>query len=336
MKKLRIGVIGAGRISRVHTPNLVHRVERAEVVALADIDLEAARKLGEPLGIPKILTDYRDILNDPTIDAVFICSPTDTHVTIAVQAARAGKHIFCEKPVDQSLTEIRKVIEAVEEAGIKCQVGFNRRFDRNFWRIYEAVRQDEVGGVQIVKISSRDPVAPPVSYVKTSGGIFADMMIHDFDMVEHLSGSRVAEVSTAGACLIDPGIGSAGDVDTAVVMLRLESGALAVIDNSRQAVYGYDQRIEVFGSKGMIAAENETMDSTTLSTADGVSRAKPLWFFLERYTDAFIREEQGFVDACLNDTPVLISARDSLSPVAIAIAAGKSLAKGGAPVKVER
>ncbi len=336
MKKLRIGVIGAGRISRVHTPNLVHRVERAEVVALADIDLEAARKLGEPLGTPKILTDYHEILNDPTIDAVFICSPTDTHVTIAVEAARAGKHIFCEKPVDQSLEEIRKVIEAVDAAGVKCQVGFNRRFDRNFWRIYEAVRQDEVGGVQIVKISSRDPVAPLVSYVKTSGGIFADMMIHDFDMVEHLSGSRVLEVSTAGACLIDPGIGEAGDVDTAVVMLRLESGALAVIDNSRQAVYGYDQRIEVFGSKGMIAAENETMDSTTLSTAGGVSRAKPLWFFLERYTDAFVREEQGFVDACLDGKDVLISARDSLSPVAIAIAAGKSLASGGEPVKVER
>ncbi len=334
MKKLKIGMIGAGRISRVHTSNLVNRVANAEVVMLADIDIDAARRLGEPLGIPKILTDYREILKNPEIDAVFICSPTDTHVEMAVAAARAGKHIFCEKPVDQSVERIQEVIDAVARAGVKCQVGFNRRFDRNFWRIFEAVRNGEVGDVQIVKISSRDPVAPPVSYVETSGGIFADMMIHDFDMVQHLSGSRITEVSASGACLIDPGIGKAGDVDTSIVMMKLESGALAVIDNSRQAVYGYDQRIEVFGSKGMIAAENETPNNTTLMTADGVFREKPLWFFLERYTEAFVREEQGFVDACLNDTDVLVSARDSLSPVEIAIAAKKSLDMGGAPVKV--
>jgi myo-inositol 2-dehydrogenase/D-chiro-inositol 1-dehydrogenase len=336
MKKLRIGVIGAGRIGRVHAPNLVRRVANAQVVALADIDRSAARELGEPLGIPAILTDYREILSDASVDAVFLCSPTDTHVQMAVEAAKAGKHIFCEKPIDQRVEGIREVISAVEAAGVKCQVGFNRRFDRNFWRIYEAVGKGEVGAVQVVKISSRDPVAPSVSYAQTSGGIFADMMIHDFDMVEHLANSRVAEVCASGACLIDPKLGEVGDVDTSVVMLRLESGALAVIDNSRQAVYGYDQRIEVFGSKGMISADNETADNTTLSTADGVYRAKPLWFFLERYTQAFVQEEQGFVDACLTGGRVLISARDSLSPAAIAIAAGKSLAAGGAPVRVER
>lgn len=336
MKKLNIGVIGAGRISRVHTPNLVNRVPNAQVVALADVDLQAAQALGGPLGIPKIVPDYREILADSNVDAVFVCSPTDTHVQIVVEAAHAGKHIFCEKPVDQDVPRIRTAIDAVERAGVKCQVGFNRRFDRNFWRIYEAVRDGELGRVQLVKISSRDPVAPPVSYVRTSGGIFADMTIHDFDMVEHLSQSRVVEVSATGNCQIDPEIGRAGDVDTCVVMLRLESGALAVIDNSRQAVYGYDQRVEVFGSSGMIAADNETGNNTTLYLENGVFREKPLWFFLERYTEAFVREEQDFVDACLNDQDVRICVRDSLSPVQIAIAAKKSCALGGVPVQVER
>lgn len=335
MKRLNIGMIGAGRISRVHTPNLVNRVRGARVAALADPDLEAAKALCVPLGIERMVPDYWELLQDPDIDAVFICSPTDTHVEIALAAAEAGKHIFCEKPIDQDVSRIREVIGAVESAGIKCQVGFNRRFDRNFRRIHELVREGALGEVQLVKISSRDPQAPPVSYVLGSGGIFADMTIHDFDMAAHLSGSRITEVSAVGSCLIDPGIGEAGDVDTCIVKLKLSSGALAVIDNSRQAVYGYDQRVEVFGSKGMAAAENERPNNTTLSLASGVYQEKPLWFFLERYTEAFVQEEQAFVDACLKDEPVPISARDSLAPVLVAIAAQKSCDLGGQPVKVE-
>ena len=205
-------------------------------------------------------------MEDPNIDAVFICSSTDTHSPISIEAAKAGKHIFCEKPIDHDLDKIQEVLKAVKESGVKYQVGFNRRFDRNFKHVRDVVAGGGIGDVQIVKVTSRDPEAPPISYVKVSGGIFVDMTIHDFDMVRYLSGSEVEEVSTFGACLVDPAIGQAGDVDTCIITLRFKNGALGVIDNSRQAVYGYDQRVEVFGSKGMIAAENETPNNTTYYT----------------------------------------------------------------------
>ncbi|MEA5066956.1 MAG: inositol 2-dehydrogenase, partial [Eubacteriales bacterium] len=282
-KKLRIGVIGAGRIGKLHAENLVNRVLNAEVAAISDVYLPAAQELAAKLNVKTATADYHDLLNDPSIDAIFICSSTDTHAQISIEAAKKGKHIFCEKPIDQDVSKIEAVLEAVEAAGIKYQVGFNRRFDKHFKHVREVVAKGGVGEVQIVKVTSRDPQAPPVSYVKTSGGIFADMTIHDFDMVRYLSGSEVAEVSVFGACLIDPGIGEAGDIDTCIINLRFENGALGVIDNSRQAVYGYDQRVEVFGSKGMISAANETANNTAWYTADGVATEKPLWFFLERY-----------------------------------------------------
>ncbi len=333
-KKLRIGVIGAGRIGKLHAANLVNAIPEAEVLAVSDVHFEAAQELAKKLNIPHAYEDYHKILEDKNIDAVFICSSTDTHSVISVEAARAGKHIFCEKPIDHDLDKIREVLEEVEKAGVKYQVGFNRRFDRNFRHVRDVVQAGGVGDVQIVKVTSRDPEAPPVSYVKTSGGIFVDMTIHDFDMVRYLSGSDVEEVSTFGTCLINPEIGEAGDVDTCIIMLRFKNGALGVIDNSRQAVYGYDQRVEVFGSKGMIHAENETANNTTLFTAEGVNKEKPLWFFLERYNDAFIHEAAGFVDACLNDKETLVGAIDGLQPVLIALAAKKSYELGGAPVKV--
>ncbi len=332
-KKLRIGVIGAGRIGKLHSNNLASRVPNAELVCISDVYEPAAQAQAEKLGI-KYTTDYHDILNDPTIDAVFICSSTDTHSPISIEAAKAGKHIFCEKPIDHDLDKIKAVLEEVKKAGVKYQVGFNRRFDRNFRHVHEVVKNGGIGDVQIVKVTSRDPEAPPLSYVKVSGGIFVDMTIHDFDMVRYLSGSEVTEVSAVGACLVNPEIGQAGDVDTCIITLRFENGALGVIDNSRQAVYGYDQRIEVFGSKGCIMADNETPNNTTYYTADAVTKEKPLWFFLERYNDAFIAEENGFVDACLNDEPTLVGAFDGLQPVLIAIAAKESCEKGGIPVKV--
>lgn len=333
-KKLKIGIIGAGRIGKLHANNLVNRVPDAELVAVSDVYAPAAKELAEKLNIPKWYDDYRRILEDRDIDAVFICSSTDTHSPISIEAARAGKHIFCEKPIDHDLDKIKVVLEEVERAGVKYQVGFNRRFDRNFKHVHEVVQSGGIGDVQIVKVTSRDPEAPPLSYVKVSGGIFVDMTIHDFDMVRYLSGSEVTEVSAVGACLVNPEIGEAGDVDTCIITLRFANGALGVIDNSRQAVYGYDQRIEVFGSKGCITADNETPNNTTLYTADGVTKEKPLWFFLERYNDAFIAEENAFVDACLNDHPTAVGAFDGLQPVRIAIAAKESCEKGGVPVKV--
>ena len=333
-RKLRIGVIGAGRIGKLHSNNLATRVPNAELAAISDVYEPAAKELAEKLGVPNYYNDYHKILEDPTIDAVFICSSTDTHSPISIEAAKAGKHIFCEKPIDHDLDKIKAVLEEVKKAGVKYQVGFNRRFDRNFKPVHEVVQSGGIGDVQIVKVTSRDPEAPPLSYVKVSGGIFVDMTIHDFDMVRYLSGSEVEEVSAVGACLVNPEIGQAGDVDTCIITLKFANGALGVIDNSRQAVYGYDQRIEVFGSKGCITADNETPNNTTLYTADGVQKEKPLWFFLERYNDAFIAEENSFVDACLNGTDTVVGAFDGLQPVLIAIAAKESCEKGGVPVKV--
>ena len=253
-KKLRIGVIGAGRIGKLHANNLASRVPNAELAAVSDVYEPAAKELAEKLGVPAYYSDYHKILEDPTIDAVFICSSTDTHSPISMEAAKAGKHIFCEKPIDHDIDKIRPVLEEVKKAGVKYQVGFNRRFDRNFKHVHDVVQAGGIGDVHIVKVTSRDPEAPPLSYVKVSGGIFVDMTIHDFDMVRYLSGSEVEEVSAFGACLVNPEIGQAGDVDTCIITLKFANGALGVIDNSRQAVYGYDQRIEVFGSKGCITA----------------------------------------------------------------------------------
>ncbi len=335
-KKLRIGVIGAGRIGKLHANNLATRVPNAELAAISDVYEPAAKELAEKLGVPAYYSDYHKILEDPTIDAVFICSSTDTHSPISIEAAKAGKHIFCEKPIDHDLDKIKVVLDEVKKAGVKYQVGFNRRFDRNFSHVHDVVKNGGIGDVQIVKVTSRDPEAPPISYVKVSGGIFVDMTIHDFDMVRYLSGSEVEEVSAFGACLVNPDIAKEGDVDTCIITLRFANGALGVIDNSRQAVYGYDQRIEVFGSKGCITAENETPNNTTLYTADAVTKEKPLWFFLERYNEAFITEECSFVDACLNDTDTVVGAFDGLQPVLIGLAAKESCEKGGIPVKVRK
>ena len=333
-KKLRIGVIGAGRIGKLHAANLVNRVPNTEVVAISDVQLAAAQELASKLGVQNAYEDYHKILDDKSIDAVFICSSTDTHSLISIEAARAGKQIFCEKPIDHDLDKIKMVLDEVKKAGVVYQVGYNRRFDRNFMHVRELVKSGSIGDVQIIKVTSRDPSAPPASYVKNSGGIFFDMTIHDFDMVQYLSGSDVTEVSVFGACLIDPEIGKCGDVDTCVISLKFKNGALGVIDNSRQAVYGYDQRVEVFGSKGCITADNETANNTTLYTADAVTKEKPLWFFLERYNEAFITEEKGFVDACLNGVEPLVSGVDGLKSVQIAYAAQISFERGGSPVKV--
>lgn len=334
-KVLRIGVIGAGRIGKLHANNLVNRVPNAKVEAISDVNFKAAKELALKLGVEKVYDNYDKILNDPDVDAVFICASTDMHSPISIAAAKAGKHIFCEKPIDHDLQKIEEVLKEVKKAGVKYQVGFNRRFDRNFKHVRDVVKAGGVGDVQIVKVTSRDPEAPPLSYVRVSGGIFVDMTIHDFDMVRYLSGSEVTEVSVFGAGLVNPDIVKEGDVDTCIIMLRFKNGALGVIDNSRQAVYGYDQRIEVFGSKGCITADNEKANNTVLYTEQAVTSEKPLWFFLERYNDAFIEEVRGFVDACLNDGETLVGAYDGLQPVKIAIAAKKSCELGGVPVKVE-
>ncbi len=333
MKTLNIGVVGAGRIGRLHVSNIMSRIPNATVLAVSDVVADSAKALAKQWNIPRVYGDYKELVADPEIDAVLVCSSTDTHSIIAYDAVMANKHVFCEKPIDFDLDRIKKVIDAVAQQGVKFQVGFNRRFDRNFKKVHDTVAAGGIGEAQIVMVTSRDPAPPPVAYVKVSGGIFLDMMIHDFDMVRYLSGSEVTEVYSNGVVLVDPAIGEAGDVDTAIVTLKFANGAIGVINNSRKAVYGYDQRVEVFGSRGCITAENETPNLTTLYNEEGVIREKPLYFFLERYNDAFIEEMNGFVTAVLEDKPTLVDATDGLKPVLIALAAKKSL-ETGMPVKL--
>jgi myo-inositol 2-dehydrogenase / D-chiro-inositol 1-dehydrogenase len=332
-KKIKVGIIGAGRIGKLHTENLVKNFVNVEVNAIADVFADQVKDWAASLGVKNVYADYKEILNDPEIDAVLICSSTNTHSIITVEAAEAGKHIFCEKPVDLNVEKINAALEAVKKAGVKFQVGFNRRFDHNFKKVKELVNEGKVGDVHIVKVTSRDPQPPSLDYVKVSGGIFLDMTIHDFDMVRYLTGSDVEEVFTNAAVLVDPAIGEAGDVDTVIISLKFKSGAIGVIDNSRRAAYGYDQRVEIFGSKGGVTVSNDTDSSAILSTVDGVFADKPKYFFLERYKDSFVSEMKGFFDAIQNDTETPVTGVDGLEPVLIGLAARKSYEEGR-PVKI--
>jgi myo-inositol 2-dehydrogenase/D-chiro-inositol 1-dehydrogenase len=323
-KFLRLGVIGAGRIGKIHAESLATRVPGARVMAIADIDLKSAQETAARLHIPTALAGYHAILADPDIDAVAICSSTDTHARIVIEAAAAGKHIFCEKPIDHDLAKIDAALEAVAKANVKLQIGFNRRFDANFRKVREMIAEGKIGKPHILRITSRDPAPPPVTYIKVSGGMFLDMTIHDFDMARYLMGSEVVEVYTAAGVMVDPAIGEAGDVDTAVITLRFENGAIGTIDNSRKAVYGYDQRAEVFGSGGMVSTLNNLPDSHIYSTADGVHSAKPLYFFLERYMESFVSEMKEFVSCVLEDKTPPVTGIDGRIPVVIGMAARKS------------
>ena len=336
LKKIKVGIIGAGRIGKVHTQSITSYVPEAEIKTIADPFLnDDMKKWAVGIGVNNIVKDYKDILNDPEIDAVLICSSTDTHAQIIQESARAGKHIFCEKPVDLDVARIKETLKIVEESGVKFQVGFQRRFDKNHRRVRDVVAQGKVGEPQVVKITSRDPAPPPVEYVKVSGGIYLDCMIHDFDMARYLSGSEVDEVFALGSCLIDPEIGKAGDVDTAAVLLKFTNGAIGLIDISRQAVYGHDQRVEVLGSGGCVRDDNVTDTNAVVSTSEGVVSEKPLYFFLERYMEAYVSEIKEFFNAVVNDGEVPCGGDDALVSVMIAVAATESY-KTGKPVKVER
>ena len=330
---LNIAVIGCGRIGRIHAENLAARIPGARLVAVADVIANAAQELASQLHVAKATSDYSELLADAAIDAVAICSSTDTHARIIQEAAAAGKHIFCEKPIDYDLVRIRSALAAVEKAKVKLQIGFNRRFDPSFARVRELVAAGAIGQPQIIRITSRDPGPPPLEYIKVSGGIFLDMTIHDFDMVRFLSGSEAVEIHAIGDALIDPAIREAGDVDTAIVTMRLKNGALVTIDNSRKAVYGYDQRIEVFGSKGSAAASNHTLDTHLLLNAAGAHQAKLLHFFLERYAESYVREMREFVDAVSNNRTPSVTGVDGLQPVVMGLAATRSLCEGR-PVKL--
>jgi len=330
---MNVGLIGAGRIGKIHAENISVHLPRVTIARIADIAADKVKDWASGLGISRVGTDAREVLDDPDIGAVIICSSTDTHADLVSAAAARGKHVFCEKPVDLTVARVKKALADVKKAGVKLQVGFNRRFDHNFRRVRELVQQGAVGDPHIVRITSRDPAPPPPEYVKVSGGIFLDMTIHDFDMARYLTGSDAVEVYARGAVLVDPSIGKAGDVDTAVVTITFANGALCVIDNSRRATYGYDQRVEVFGSKGALACSNDTPSSVQLSNETGVSGDKPLYFFLERYRQAFIDEMRAFFDTVLDGAPSPVGDIDGLKPLLMGFAAKKSVAEGR-PVKI--
>jgi myo-inositol 2-dehydrogenase/D-chiro-inositol 1-dehydrogenase len=330
---LRIGVIGVGRIGRMHAELLARRVPGAAVTRVHDVVEDSARDVAQTLGVTAA-ADVEELLAADDVDAVAICSSTGTHADLIVAAANAGKAIFCEKPVSLDLVEVDRALAAVELAGVPFQIGFNRRFDPAHAAVAAAVADGDIGEPQLVRISSRDPAPPPVEYIRNSGGIFLDMTIHDFDMARYVTGSEVVQVYARGAVRVDPEIGDAGDVDTAVVLLEHANGCLTTIDNSRQAVYGYDQRVEVFGSAGMAASENPLAHSAIVRSEDGTRAATLPYFYLERYVPSYLREWEAFVGAVSTGRTPPVTGPDARAPLVIGMAAWRSL-REDRPVRIE-
>jgi myo-inositol 2-dehydrogenase/D-chiro-inositol 1-dehydrogenase len=313
-----IGVVGAGRIGRIHAGFLAGRVEGASLAGVQDVRPDAAAALAEELGVPAF-DSVEWMLADPGVEAVAICSSTDTHAELATAAARAGKAIFCEKPLSLELADVDRVGAAVAEAGVPFQIGFNRRFDPSHRSVHDAVTGGTVGDPHLVRITSRDPFPPPLDYVRVSGGMFLDMTIHDFDMARFVTGSEVVEVYARGSVRIEPSYREVGDVDTAVVVLEHENGCVTAIDNSRRSGYGYDQRVEAFGSRGMAVSENPAVMTTE---------------FLERYAVSYELEWEAFVASLQNGHEPPVGIEDARAPLVIGLAAWRSL-RERRPVRVE-
>lgn len=325
---LNVGLLGAGRIAGVHaTAITTHPGSR--LVAVSDINAEAAGKLARQYGAEARTTGA--ILNDPAINAVLIATSTDTHSDLIERATAAGKAVLCEKPVDLSLARALDCQKTVAPSGKPVMIGFNRRFDPNFAALKTALDRGEVGKAELLSITSFDPAPPPVTYIKVSGGLFRDMMIHDFDMANFIMGAAPVTVSAVGTSIVDPAIGQAGDVDTAVVTLTYADGRIAVIKNSRRAVYGYDQRVELLGAEGLLQAQNMLENTVVKSTTAGVTGAKPTYFFLERYMPAYKAEWGAFVAAVTNGAELPVNLADGIAALAMAEAATQS-AKSGKPV----
>ncbi|HYH96098.1 inositol 2-dehydrogenase [Hyalangium sp.] len=328
---MRIALLGAGRIGQIHAAN-IHHHPGSQLHAVVDVNAAAAKSLAERYGA-KGSTDVDAVLADPAVEGVFICTSTDTHVELILKASQRKLPIFCEKPIDLDLAKVDTCLSEVSRSGVPLVLGFNRRFDPHFRSLRDAVRRGEAGDIEIVKITSRDPAPPPPAYVRVSGGIFRDMMIHDLDMARFLLAEEPVEIFATGSCLVDPGIGEAGDIDTAMVILKTRRGALCHIDNSRRAVYGYDQRIEVFGSKGMLQAANPPPTTVTRYTRDAVLTDKPYNFFLDRYPEAYRAELDHFLEVAAGRAEPLVTGHDGRAALVLADAALQSL-KLGKPVPI--
>ena len=328
---LNIGLLGAGRIGNVHAKAITSHAG-SRLVAVSDVNTEAAAKLAAQYGAKA--TTNEAIIADPSIHAVLVATSTNTHSDLIEAATKAGKAVMCEKPVDLSLARARACQKVAASTGQPVMIGFNRRFDPNFAALKAAADRGDIGKSELLSVTSFDPSPPPVAYVKVSGGLFRDMMIHDFDMACWMMGATPDKVTAVASSIVDPEIGKAGDVDTAVVTLHFADGRIAVIKNSRRAVYGYDQRLELLGSKGLLAAGNMLENTVSMSNASGVVSAKPEFFFLERYTRAYAIEWAAFVDAVVAKKPMPVSLADGVNALAVAEAATRS-AQTGATVAMK-
>ncbi len=332
--KFKVGVIGAGRIGKIHAENLLRKIPDVQLKIVADVKIDDALKdWAEKIGISKLTSNVDEIFNDPEIDVVIVASSTNTHAEFIQRAAKNKKQIFCEKPIDTDIPRIKETIEVVKKESVKLMVGFNRRFDRNFMRVHEAVASGQIGNPHIIKITARDPAPPPIEYIKVSGGIYMDMTIHDWDMARFQAESEVEEIYASGAVLIDPKIGEAGDIDTAVAVLKFKNGALGLIDNTRQAVYGYDQRVEVFGSRGCAMADNEATNTVRIYTAECTNIDKIPYFFLERYMESYANELKYFFECLRSNKEPRPNGEDGLQNILVAMAAQKSYEENR-PVKL--
>lgn len=334
MCKLRCGVIGLGRVGKMHVENMLHLPDLG-IVAVSDCFIDGMDEWLSSVNIGAAYRDYRELLAHTDIDAVFIFTSTDTHEEIIMAAAQAGKHIFCEKPLSMDVNERRSidVLRCVNAQHVKLQVAFNRRFDPQFRTLYDMVRAGKIGQPQIVKITSRDPDLLPHELIKKIGGLIFDFTMHDFDMARFMMGSDISEVFVKGTTLIDPTLQEIGDIDTLAIILTFANGGFALIDNSRRAVYGYDQRVEVFGSAGMLCAENVSHSSVKYFSAESCTLKNPLPSFISRYRDAYLAEIRCFIDSVLQDKPVVCSGEDAFIAQRVAIAAQLSL-ETGKPVSV--
>ncbi len=331
-RRVKIALIGTGRMGSVHARNIVRQIPEADLVAVCDIRLEVAQAVADELGIQRVVYDYHDLLADPEIEAVLIASSTNTHAFMVKDAAAAGKHIFCEKPLALELDKIDEALAAVEQAGVKLQVGFNRRFDKSYQRLHAIVQSGEIGRPCILRITNRDPDFPAMDFLRVSGGIFLDLAIHDFDMIRFQVG-EVEEIYAMGHVLLNEELKEFNDVDTDVIALRFANGALGVIDNSRKAVYGYDQRLDVFCSNGTAMAGNEAETTVVKGNTEGFLAAKPPYFFMQRYAPCYVEEVRQFAACVRDDLPTPTTGADGRAAVVLGYAAWKSL-RENRPVKI--
>ncbi|MEM9327051.1 MAG: inositol 2-dehydrogenase [Bacteroidota bacterium] len=333
MTPIKAGILGMGRIGKIHLENLLNRIPEADVLAVMNPS-EAGQQFARDRNVPNVSSDPRIIFDNAEINAVLICSPSDTHAAYITRAAEAGKAIFCEKPLDLSLEKIQEILALTEQHQVPMMVAFNQRFDPDFARIKSVLDEGKIGQLRTIKLTSRDPAPPPISYIKSSGGMFLDMVIHDFDNSRHLASSEVAEVYAKGFNWVDPAIGEAGDIDTAVILLTFETGATAIIENCRQAAYGYDQRLEVFGSKGMALADNNFKDTHLMMDEQGMHRGRLLDFFMDRYRDSYFHEMNAFIQAMSKGEKPPVDGTDGLRATEIALAANLSMEENR-PVRIE-